>query len=213
MPELIPFIEMTGGQIAWNTQILIDMTYFFQTNYKKISITIISLIVLTVLIYRTKKGKYYIDKIKIRLPLIGTIFLYSSIIKFTKTLSVLLDSGVSIVPALESTSNVVGNEIIKETILNMANSVLAGDSLSTPISNAKNIFPHIVENLIKIGEQTGSIHNSLLTLSEIFNKMFQERVKLINIIMEPLLMLFLGFIVAFVAGSLISGILSSYGQF
>ncbi len=211
IPQLIPFIEMAGGNIPWNTQLILDFADFLQSHYQKMLIFIVTLSLGILISLKSKEGKYYIDKYKMKIPVIGLIFQYAAIINFTRTLSILLESGVSIVQALRSTSEVVGNELVRRAINNLAEGVLGGENLSELIKKEEDLFLPMVNSMIKVGEETGAVDNALQTLTDMFNDLLNARIKMMTALMEPFLILFMALIVGFVAWGLIAGVLSSYG--
>ncbi|AFS78288.1 type IV pilus assembly protein/type II secretion system protein F [Gottschalkia acidurici 9a] len=210
IPKIIPLITMSGGSIPWNTQLLIDIAEFVRDNIKGIAIVSIIIVLIVIGLVVSKLGKYHIDKYKTYIPLIGTIFKYSAIITFSRTLSILLNSGVSIVQALKSTSDTITNLAIRESINNMADSVIKGENLSDSMKREQAFFPIMVESMIRVGEETGRLDNSLKTLTDMFEEMLDDRIKTMNSLIEPLLLFFIATVVGFVAVGLIAGIMSSY---
>lgn len=211
IPKIIPLLEVNGAELPWNTLALMSATEYLQNNWYNLLIKLVVSVVGIILLRKIPVVRYYSDRYKLRLPLIGPILKYSAIVSFTRTLSILLASGVSIVTALRETANTISNKAVKKVISEIAESVLAGETFSNPIKKAAWIFPPMVESLIKIGEETGSIDSSLKTIASFFQELLAGRIKTMNTIIEPFLILLMSGLVGFVAWGLIGGMLAGYG--
>jgi type IV pilus assembly protein PilC len=211
IPQVVPLLEMNGGELPWNTLLLIHMTEYIQKHYVPILTALGSIITAVLVTRQTESGRYFLDKHKFKLPLFGLIFQYSVVVQFSRTMSLMLESGISIIDSLKSTGNTIANRALKKTVDEMAAKVLAGEPLSEPIGQAKNIFPPMVESMVKVGEETGGIDAALLSVAQIFEEMLTEKVRALNALMEPVLILLMAGMVGFVAWALIAGMLAGYG--
>ena len=154
--------------------------------------------------------RYWVDIIKVRIPVIGPVFYYSLIVQFTRNLSTLIGSGVSILESLRIVKGIIRNSAAEKVMDTMEAHILQGDSLSTPIKAARHIFPPMVASMVTVGEETGSVETSLAIAADIHEKMLKTYVQRMNAMVEPVLILFLGTLVGFVAFAMISGILTMY---
>jgi type IV pilus assembly protein PilC len=156
---------------------------------------ILAAIVVTVvgvkLYYRTPKGRKVIDTILLKVPIIGPIFLKIGIARFSRTLSTLLSSGVPILQSLDITARTAGNVIIEEAIINIRGAVEQGKSFVEPL-RASEIFPHMVAQMVGIGEQTGALDAMLGKIADFYESEVDSAIANLLTLMEPALIGFLG---------------------
>ena len=156
---------------------------------------ILAAIVVTVvgvkLYYRTPKGRKVIDTILLKVPIIGPIFLKIGIARFSRTLSTLLSSGVPILQSLDITARTAGNVIIEEAIISIRGAVEQGKSFVEPL-RASEIFPHMVAQMVGIGEQTGALDAMLGKIADFYEAEVDSAIANLLTLMEPALIGFLG---------------------
>ncbi len=213
IPKFMPFISARGGKLPWNTRLLIDITHWFRTYWKHLIISVGAVIGGAFLSYRFKPVKYWIDRIKVNIPVIGPIFSYSVVVRFSRNLSSLIASGVGILQALRAVRGTLGNQAAVEVMNNMEMDVTRGENISTSLQNAFYIFPPIVASMVAVGEETGNMDKTLEIVAGIHDKLLQTYVKRMNSLIEPVLILTMAGIVGFVAWGLIAGVLTMYGTY
>lgn len=156
---------------------------------------ILAAIIVTVvgvkLYYRTPKGRKVIDTILLKVPIIGPIFLKIGIARFSRTLSTLLSSGVPILQSLDITARTAGNVIIEEAIISIRGAVEQGKSFVEPL-RASEIFPHMVAQMVGIGEQTGALDAMLGKIADFYEAEVDSAIANLLTLMEPALIGFLG---------------------
>lgn len=151
--------------------------------------------------YRTPDGKDTFDRILIRLPLFGDLIQKSSVAKMTRTLSTLLSSGVSVIEALEIAAKTAGNRVIEDALIRSKESVTAGRPLAAPLSKEK-MIPDMVVQMINIGEQSGTLDQMLGKIADFYEDDVENAVKALTSLIEPLLLVFLAGIIAFLLASM-----------
>jgi general secretion pathway protein F len=145
---------------------------------------------------RTPRGAENWDKIKLRLPLIGSVVLAAALGRFARTLGTLVKSGVSLLPALKIVENTIGNRILARQVARVAEETRGGDSLATPLRKM-GIFPGTVIQMIDVGEQTGTLDEMLLKVAEIEERHMRARTKVLISLLAPALILVVGALVGF----------------
>jgi type IV pilus assembly protein PilC len=149
---------------------------------------------------KTPEGVYLVNQVQARLPGQLSESLYMS--RFTRTMSMLIKSGIPIIEALEITGNVMNNAIYRES-LNLAKSqVERGIPLSTPLGQNK-FFPGLVAQMMRVGEQTGRLDDILTKLSTYYEAELDNRVKTLSALIEPIIIVILGIAVAFLVISIL----------
>ena len=138
-------------------------------------------------------------------------YLDGIVVGFSRNMSTLFASGVSLVDALGIVKGTMGNRAAAKVVDQVSESVLEGESMAMPLRRARAIFPSMVAEMVSTGEETGEIVKVLDLTSDIYQKVLESNIKRMNALIEPLLILVLGGIVGFVFYGLISGMLSVYG--
>jgi len=141
--------------------------------------------------YRTPGGKRIIDGLLLKFPILGDIFRKISVARFSRTLSTLLSSGVPILQSLDITAKTSGNVIIEEAIVKVRTGVERGESFVDPLK-ATEVFPHMVAQMIGIGEQTGALDAMLGKIADFYEAEVDSAIANLLTLMEPLLIAFLG---------------------
>jgi type IV pilus assembly protein PilC len=156
-----------------------------------ILVAIIGTVVGLKLYYKTPKGRKVIDTILLKVPILGPIFLKIGIARFSRTLSTLLSSGVPILQSLDITARTAGNVIIEEAIISIRGAVEQGKSFVEPL-RASEIFPHMVAQMVGIGEQTGALDAMLGKIADFYESEVDSAIANLLTLMEPALIGFLG---------------------
>lgn len=161
---------------------------------------------------RTKKGKYLLDNLTLKLPVLGNLRHQYAISCFSRTLGTLIASNVPILQALALTSRMVGNSIIAAAITQIYDSVQAGESLHFPLE-ASQVFPPMVISMISVGEETGRLSEMLLKIAEIYDDGVESTVASLTSLIEPIIIIFLAFVVGTIVVALFLPLLSITNNF
>lgn len=147
---------------------------------------------------KTEEGSRKFDAIILKMPVFGRINRVVAVARFCRTLATLLDSGVPILNALRITSTVVQNHVLSDAIDEAARNVTEGQSLAVPLKQSSQ-FPPLVTHMIAIGERTGELENMLGKVADAYEAEVETTVETLTSLIEPLLILAMGGVVAFVA--------------
>ena len=150
----------------------------------------------------TDKGKMYIDLIKVRVPLFNNFFIRIYLSRLMRILGSLIGSNVSLLESLTICAGAVGNKVFEKLIDNIRKSVEEGKPLSKTIIESP-YFPETVKQMVRTGEETGSLHKVMPRLADYYDAETERHVKRITIIMEPILLVFVGGIIGIIVISLI----------
>lgn len=160
---------------------------------------------------RTLAGKRFFDKVKMRTPPFGPLFMKVYMARFSRTGSTLVASGVPLLQMLEITGASVNNVYIQESVNRAITKVKAGKSLADALEGDPN-FLELVPNMIRIGEQSGSLENMLSKTADYYEKEVDNQVKTISTIIEPVLMVILGVIALIIVAAVLMPIYGLAGQ-
>ncbi len=194
VPSFAQLYASLGGELPFLTQMLINASNSLKTNLLMIIATVVVISVVIKLIYNTKPGKYFFHTLFLKLPLLGNIFLKGAIAKFARTLATLVSGGVPIIRALEIAGSVAGNVVIERALLKAKDDVEQGKPLYQSL-DAK-LFPPIFIAMVKVGENTGKMDEMLDTIANFFEDEVDRAVEGLVQTIEPLLMVFIGGIIA-----------------
>lgn len=151
---------------------------------------------------RTAGGKRFIDRVKMRAPIFGPLFMKVYMARFCRTGSTLIASGVPLIQMLEITGNSINNVYIQDSVNAAIVKVKAGKSLSDALENDPN-FLELVPNMIRIGEQSGSLEEMLAKTADYYEKEVDNTIKNISTIIEPVLMVILGVVALIIVAAVL----------
>jgi type IV pilus assembly protein PilC len=144
--------------------------------------------------YATYKGRRVIDRIILKLPILGDIMRKIAVARFCQTLATLTSSGVPILDGLEITAKTAGNAIIEDAIMAVRKAVEAGRTIADPLAESK-IFPPMVVQMIGVGEQTGALDAMLNKIAEFYEEEVDNAVSGLMKLMEPVMISILGVVI------------------
>jgi type IV pilus assembly protein PilC len=183
------------------TELLLGFTEWFLEWWWTIPLMLIGLFVLYKLIRATRTGRHAIDWFKFNIPIMGPIFNKSSVARFTRTFGTLISSGVPILEALNISRDTAGNAVLASAIQNVHDAVREGDPIAAPLSQSS-VCDEMVVNMIDVGEETGNLDDMLVRIADNYEEQVDVAVDSMTSLMEPVLVVFLGLIVAFIVISL-----------
>tara|TARA_B110001454_G_scaffold219199_1_gene251726 strand:- start:29605 stop:30825 length:1221 start_codon:yes stop_codon:yes gene_type:complete len=143
----------------------------------------------------TPAGKASFEQFLFRAPIFGELVRKSAVARMTRTLGTLLSSGVGLIEAIEIASRTAGNIVVERALIRCKESVLQGKPFATPLSKDK-VFPDMVVQMIAVGEQSGTLDNMLNKIADFYEDEVETAVKALTSLIEPLLMVVLGGIIA-----------------
>jgi len=195
IPTFSKMYADSGMQLPLLTRMVIGASNFLR-DYIVIILLILTIIIGVFLIAKKKSIKFrtYIDSVLLRLPLLGTLILKTSIARFSSILSMLTSGGVSILEAIDIGAKTSGNLVIENALNKVRESVKEGSNLSEPVSKA-GIFPDMVSQMISVGEETGKLEDMLVKVSQYYEEEVDNSVKNLTTMLEPIIIVFLGVIV------------------
>jgi type IV pilus assembly protein PilC len=181
-----------GEQLPLPTRIVVGISNFL-ASWGGLAILLVAIgaVVAIRFYYKTPNGHRNIDRFLLKIPILGDIFRKIAVARFSRTLSTLLSSGVPILQSLEITARTSGNVIIEEAIVKVRAGVERGESFVEPLK-ATEVFPHMVAQMIGIGEQTGALDAMLGKIADFYEQEVDAAIANLLTLIEPLLIGFLG---------------------
>jgi type IV pilus assembly protein PilC len=174
-------------------------------------ITIIGLSVAVRFYYKTEKGRWTIDTLLLKLPIFGSILRKIAVARFSRILSTLLSSGVPILQSLEITAKTAGNVVIENAILKIRAGVERGENFVDPLK-ATDVFPHMVGQMVGVGEQTGALDAMLGKIADFYEEEVDSAIADLLAMIEPVLIAFLGVTIGSIVISMYLPLFSLIGK-
>lgn len=206
LPKLIPLFKSLNVDLPLYTKILLFTVESIQNYGLFILGGIILLIIFIIFISKLRPIKSLNHRILLKIPIVGTIAKNINLAVFSRTLATLIKSGVSILEAMDIASNTLGNVIYKKKLIDLTSEIQQGKRMTDYLKKESKIFPSIFSRMIAVGEETGNLENSLFYLADFYEKEVDSATKNLSTILEPILLVIIGLVVAFVAISIISPI-------
>jgi len=192
VPRFAKMFNDLGGKLPTYTQMLVNISHFLAGWG---GLVVIAAIIGIVIAYRrfkaTDGGRMTLDRIKLRLPLVGTLFHKTAMSKFSRTLGTLISAGVPILGALEITGETTGNMVVTKALDKVRAGVKEGETIAQPLTK-EDIFPPMVTQMIAIGEETGALDVMLAKVSEFYDSEVNASMDSFASIIEPVLLVVLG---------------------
>lgn len=202
IPKLSGIILESGQEIPIYTQIVIGISNFF-IKYGVFLLILLALIGLYgVRLWRSEKGRHYLDGLKVRLPLVGNLYKKFYLARIADNMDTLLASGISIVRAIEITGEVVDNRVYSKILTDAAESVKGGASFSDALIPHKEMPPIMVQ-MVQVGEETGTLSTILKTLANFYKREVDDMVDTLVGLIEPVMIIVLGLGVGILLASIL----------
>lgn len=183
------------------TTVTFDFAVWMREKWYVFILGFVFLITGIILLNRMKATKPAMDAFKLKMPVLGDVVYKTIMARTNRTLSALVESGVPILMALEMTSEVAGNYVIASEYSNLREAARRGQGLGETAAKSK-VFPLMVSHMITVGEQTGKLEEMLGKVADWFEMELDEKIKRLTSVIEPLLIIFVGGIVALVASAI-----------
>ncbi|HMS55719.1 MAG TPA: type II secretion system F family protein [Fimbriimonadaceae bacterium] len=154
---------------------------------------------------KTEKGRYQMDYFKLKFPIVGELSLKMSVARFSRTFGTLINSGVPMMRSLEIVGETLGNKVLANAVENTRISIREGQKLSAPLA-ASGLFPTMVTCMIDVGEESGRLSEMLVKVGDFYDSEVEATVKGLTSMIEPMLIIFMGVVVGFIAISVMTPI-------
>lgn len=192
VPKLSQIILESGQEIPLATKIVIGLSNFF-INYGFILLILVILIGIYIgFLFRTEKGKIYIDRTRLTMPAVGNLYRKLFLSRISDNLNTMLTSGIPIIKSLDITAEIVNSYVYKAILKDVTEKVKSGLSISDSFATYHKEVPSIMVQMIKVGEETGSLGPILKTLSDFYKREVDDAIDVMVGLIEPIMIVFLG---------------------
>jgi type IV pilus assembly protein PilC len=190
IPQLKSLFEESNAELPVITKILLMMSDFMVSFWWVVILGIVGIIVGVRYFLKSKFGRRFWDGMKLKIPVVGMFVKNIYMVRFTRTLSTLISSGLPILDSLKIVSDTVGNVLYKEEVESIARKVESGVALAVPLEESK-LFPTMVSHMVEVGEKTGNIDKMLGRMSNFFDSEVNNTVSALSTLLEPIILLIL----------------------
>ncbi len=207
IPKFAIIFQDMGGAIPWSTAVLLNISNLFRSYWWAMAGSLGAICLVVVRYAGTLGGGYRMDKLKLRLPILGDMVRKIEIGRIARTLGTLVNSGVPILDALQLVKGIVGNRMVADSLQDVYERVKKGDVLSRPLEDSR-MFPSLAIQMIRVGEETGRLSEMLLRVADNYEKIVKNSVKRAVSLLEPAMILIMGVIVGSIVISMLMAIFS-----
>lgn len=212
VPQFASILDQLGGELPAITAFLIVVSDFLRYQWWVLAIIGVGAFVGIPMFYKTKPGRYAIDKILLKAPVISDLVKKSSVASFASTFGLLLKSGVNIIESIEITKGTAGNVYFEDVLDETKNNVQRGGQISETLAEFPDVFPPLVASMVAIGEETGNVDGMLEKIAIFYEREVDEAVDGLTAALEPLLIVFLGTMVGFIVAGMFLPMFAIIGE-
>lgn len=195
VPQFVDMLKDTGQEPPFITQLVMDTSKFLGDHSMNALPFILLAGFLFTRLIKTKNGKLMFDRVTMHMPIFGGIIIKGNLGNFSRTLSTMLGSGVTLIDALEICIDTIDNVVIKNDLVIVKNKIIEGKTLADPLEKIT-YFPTMVASMIKVGEQTGNIDDMLEKVANVFEEEVNYLVSNMTKMIEPIIIVVLGGLIA-----------------
>lgn len=202
-PKIIPLFSGLGTELPLPTRILLSLHWFVASFWPHIVAAALVLIGVTVWALRYERAKRFIARALLRAPIIGNLIQAYQLSLLSRSVAILLGSGVPLPDALMGAAGACGNLLYRDALLTAKEGVERGEGMRDALSTHAQLFPSVATDILSAGEMGGGLSEGALHLADYYEHEFDEATHRLSVLIEPVLMVAMGLIVGFVAIAMI----------
>ena len=207
LPKFMTIFEGMNVPLPMMTQILVGISHFFAAYWWLMVAVVIAAVILFKRFQATEQGRRQIDHWRMNAPIFGKVVKLNLFGQFARTLSTLLENGVPVLTALKITEQIISNSIVKDAISKTREEVTDGKTIAQPLARSK-IFPQLMVDLVKIGEDTGDVPGALKNVADTYENELAIALRVMTNMIEPVLIIGMSVGVGFLLLSVLSAMFS-----
>lgn len=209
IPQFSQMFDDLGSELPAATQMLVNLSNFLQHKWYILVIIVAAIVFGLKAFGKTEPGSLMYAKIGIKFPLFGNLTIKSAAATFSRTMATLMASGISLIDAVEQVAKMINNRIIREALLDAKTQIAKGVPLSKPLRDC-GIFPPMLPQMTKIGEETGNIEDMMDKVADYYEMEVNDATDALTAVMEPLIIVIMGVVVGGIVMAIYSPMLSMY---
>ena len=209
IPQFSQMFDDLGSELPAATQMLVNLSNFLQHKWYILVIIVAAIVFGLKAFGKTEPGSLMYAKIGIKFPFFGNLTIKSAAATFSRTMATLMASGISLIDAVEQVAKMINNRIIREALLDAKTQIAKGVPLSKPLRDC-GIFPPMLPQMTKIGEETGNIEDMMDKVADYYEMEVNDATDALTAAMEPLIIVIMGVVVGGIVMAIYSPMLSMY---
>ena len=206
VPKITQMLLDQGQTLPGPTRVLIFVSDLFKNWWWAAGLLLALIFFALERVYKTDRGRLYLDRLVLRIPVLGDLMRKQAVSRFTRTLSTLLQSGVPAVNSLEITRKVVGNRVLADATETIRIRILEGTDIATPLKQT-GAFPALVGYMVQVGEQSGELEQMLDRVAIAYDEEIDIATERMTAVIEPIMIIFLAVVVGYIVVSIVLPIL------
>ena len=209
IPQFVDMFDQLGSELPAATQMLVNLSNFLQHKGYIVVIAVVAIVFGLRAFGKTEPGSLLYAKIGMKAPLFGNLTIKSAAATFSRTMSTLMASGISLIDAVEQVAKMINNRIIREALLDAKVQISKGVPLSKPLRDC-GIFPPMLPQMTRIGEETGNIEDMMDKVADYYEMEVNDATDALTAAMEPMIIVIMGVVVGGIVMAIYSPMLSMY---
>ena len=211
MPRFEVFFKSLNAKLPLVTQILLDVTSFIGKNWYWELLAIILIVAGFIAMRRSERGRDFLDKMMLKLPVIGDLTETAIVERVCRVLASMLRAGVDLPRSMAVTADSANNAVYRKALEGVREAMMQGQGLAEPIAET-GLFPAAARQMFRVGEETGTLDQQLEVAAAYYNRELETKLERATALFEPAIIIFMGVVVGFVAVALISAMYGIYNQ-
>lgn len=194
IPTFETMFASAGVPLPLPTRVVIRASNVVQDHWWAIVILCLAAAAAVVRVRRTDRGRLLMDRLALKVPVLGDLLRKAAVARFTRTLGTLVASGVSILEGLEVTANTAGNRVIRDAVMKSRASIAGGATIAGPLAESGAFTPMVVR-MVEVGEQTGGLDDMLTRVADFYDQEVDAALEVLVAAVEPVMIVVLGVVV------------------
>jgi len=212
LPPLVKLFTSLGARLPWTTSLVISTATFLIDYRLYLLVGLAGLVVAAAIYLRLPAGKLAMDRLMLRLPVLGSITLEHYLYRWCQSTAMMLKAGLPLPQIMDIVLPTVRNRIVHQALVEVGEGVIGGRALSQSMA-ATGLFPSLLVEMLAVGEKTGNLDATIETLANFYEQKVDRRVDALTAMIEPVLTIAIGLVVAFIALSMITPLYSVLQSF
>jgi len=197
VPKITSIFADLGRTLPWNTQLLIFAADVVGGYWWAVIIFVVGVWILYRRWSRSPKGKAVVDRVSLKMPLVGPLARYVGVARFSRTLSTMLAAGVPVLTALEITKKVLNNTVLEKVVEEARDAIREGESIAAPLKRSKQ-FPSLMVHMVAVGERSGQLEAMLENVATAYERDVEAKVARLTTVLSPALIVGMALAVVFI---------------
>lgn len=211
LPKFKPLFEEMGTELPLPTKIMLAISDFFTVYWYIAAGLIGGFVIVAAWVFRSESGRPVRDRVVLKIPMVRGLVEFSLLERFCRMLGAMVTAGVPLIDGFATTTTGTDNLVFRRKLEEVQQAMLEGAGFARPLAETK-LFPGAARQMFKVGEETGTLDKQLKVAAEYFGRELEDRMRRFTAMFEPLLIIFIGSVVGFVAVALVSAMYGMMGD-